>query len=336
MTTEKGLWAGLLLDAVVGDPRRGHPVAAFGRAASALERRLYADSRARGAVFTGICVLGAAGLGIAADAVVRSSAARTGRTGRRPRRVDPERAGGRARVVVTAVSTWAVLGGTSLGREGLAMAAALEAGDVEAARRRLPHLCGRDPSALDAKELARATVESIAENTSDAAVAPLFWGSVFGVPGLLAYRAVNTLDAMVGHRSPRYLRFGWAAARLDDVANWAPARLTGLLTVVCAPLVGGSPRAAYAILRRDGAAHPSPNAGRCEAAFAGALGVRLGGVNVYGNRVEHRPELGDGRAAEPHDIRRAVRLSQVVTVASAVVTVGARAAVRAGWRSLRR
>ncbi|WP_345362690.1 cobalamin biosynthesis protein [Actinoallomurus liliacearum] len=315
MTVEKGLWAGLVLDALVGDPRRGHPVAGFGRAASMLEGRLYRDSVARGAVFTAACVLGAAGAGVVVDAVGRRTA---------------------ASVVLTGAATWAVLGGTSLGREGLAMAAALEAGDVEAARRRLPHLCGRDPSELDAKELARATVESIAENTSDAAVAPLFWGAVLGVPGLLAYRAVNTLDAMVGHRSPRYLRFGRVAARLDDAANWTPARLTGLLTVACAPLVGGSPRASYAILRRDGAAHPSPNAGRCEAAFAGALGVRLGGVNVYGNRVEHRPELGDGRAAEPADIRRAVRLSRAVTVASAAVTIGARAAVRAWSRSRRR
>ncbi|MCO5971804.1 cobalamin biosynthesis protein [Actinoallomurus sp. WRP6H-15] len=310
-----GLWAGLLLDALAGDPRRGHPVAAFGRAASALERRLYRDSVGRGAVFTAVCVAGAAGAGLVVDAVGRRTA------------------GGTA---LTAAATWAVVGGTSLGREGLAMAAALEAGDVEAARRRLPHLCGRDPSALDAKELARATVESVAENTSDAAVAPLFWGAVLGVPGLLAYRAVNTLDAMVGHRSPRYLRFGRVAARLDDAANWVPARLTGLLTVACAPLVGGSPRDAYAILRRDGAAHPSPNAGRCEAAFAGALGVRLGGVNVYGSRVEHRPELGDGRAAEPQDVRRAVRLSRTVTVTSAAVVIGARAAVRSWWRSRRR
>ncbi|WP_308211777.1 cobalamin biosynthesis protein [Actinoallomurus soli] len=315
MTTEMGLWAGLLLDALAGDPRRGHPVAAFGRAASALERRLYRDSVGRGAVFTAVCVAGAAGAGLVVDAVGRRTA------------------GGTA---LTAAATWAVVGGTSLGREGLAMAAALEAGDVEAARRRLPHLCGRDPSALDAKELARATVESVAENTSDAAVAPLFWGAVLGVPGLLAYRAVNTLDAMVGHRSPRYLRFGRVAARLDDAANWVPARLTGLLTVACAPLVGGSPRDAYAILRRDGAAHPSPNAGRCEAAFAGALGVRLGGVNVYGSRVEHRPELGDGRAAEPQDVRRAVRLSRTVTVTSAAVVIGARAAVRSWWRSRRR
>jgi adenosylcobinamide-phosphate synthase len=303
----KGLWAGLLLDALAGDPRRGHPVAAYGRAAYVLEDRLYRDSVGRGAVFTAACVLGSAGLGAVADVVGR----RTATSG-----------------VVTAAATWAVLGGTSLGREGLAMAAALEAGDIEAARRRLPHLCGRDPSALDAKELARATVESVAENTSDAVVAPLFWGALLGVPGLLAYRAVNTLDAMVGHRSPRYVRFGRVAARLDDAANWVPARLTGLLAAACAPLAGGSPRASYAVLRRDGAAHPSPNAGRCEAAFAGALGVRLGGVNVYGNRVEHRPELGDGRAVEPQDIRRAVRLSRAVTFASAAVLIGGRAALR--------
>ncbi|MDN3357399.1 cobalamin biosynthesis protein [Actinomadura sp. DC4] len=294
---ETGLLAGVALDALAGDPRRGHPVAAFGRAAGALERRLYADSRTRGAVFAGLCVLGAAAVGVAA----------------------------RRR---TALVTWAVLGGTSLAREGLAMGRSLESGDIEAARARLPHLCGRDPSALDEKELARATVESIAENTSDAAVAPLLWGAAFGAPGLAAYRAINTLDAMVGHRSSRYERFGWAAARTDDVANWVPARVTGLLTVACAPLAGGSPRAAYRVLRRDGARHPSPNAGRCEAAFAGALGVRLGGVNVYGTRTEYRPELGDGRAPEPGDIRRAVRLSRAVTLASALLAAGARLAVR--------
>ena len=309
MTIEKGLLAGVALDTLTGDPRRGHPVAAFGRAASGLERRLYADSKARGAAFAGLCVLGAAGLGMAAG-VRRTS-------------------------LLTAAATWAVLGGTSLAREGRAMGEALESGDVEAARARLPHLCGRDPAALDAGELTRATVESVAENTSDAAVAPLFWGALLGVPGLLAYRAVNTLDAMVGHRSPRYADFGWAAARVDDAANWVPARITGLLTAACAPLVGGSPRETYRILRRDGAAHPSPNAGRCEAAFAGALGVRLGGVNVYESRVEHRPELGDGAAPKPPDIRRAVRLSRAVVLASAAVAVCGRVAVRRGlgrWR----
>ncbi|WP_137161867.1 CobD/CbiB family cobalamin biosynthesis protein, partial [Blastococcus sp. CCUG 61487] len=194
----------------------------------------------------------------------------------------------------------------------------------EAGRAALPALAGRDPRSLDADGLARATVESVAENTSDAAVAPLFWGAVAGLPGLLGYRAVNTLDAMVGHRSPRYERFGWAAARLDDVANWVPARLTAALTVACAPLVGGSAPGALRTWLRDGAAHPSPNSGRCEAAAAGALGVRLGGRNVYGSRVEDRPSLGSGRAPEPADIGPAIRLSRAVWLASAVLAVTAR------------
>jgi adenosylcobinamide-phosphate synthase len=313
-----GLMLGVALDTVFGDPRRGHPVAAFGRAAAALERRVYADSRVNGAVFAGACVAAAAGLGLAADRMTRG----------RPL----------ARTAVTAAATWAVLGGTSLGREGAAMARSLEAGDLAAARDRLSHLCARDPADLDAKALARATVESIAENTSDAAVAPLVWGAVAGVPGLLAYRAVNTLDAMVGYRNPRYANFGWAAARLDDVANWIPARLTGLLTVACAALIAeparkpygsdagrlvGAACESYRILKRDGGRHPSPNAGRCEAAFAGALGVRLGGVNVYGGHTEARPELGDGRLPEVPDLRRAVRLSRAATLTAALTSATA-------------
>src|SRR3954452_4670412 len=152
----------------------------------------------------------------------------------------------------------------------------LAGGDLEAARAALPVLAGRDPRGLGQEELARATVESVAENTSDAAVAPLFWGAVAGVPGLLTYRAVNTLDAMVGHRSERYERFGWAAARLDDLANWVPARITAGLTALLAPVVEGSPRRALEVCWRDGGKHPSPNAGPVEAAFAGALGRTLG------------------------------------------------------------
>ncbi|MBO2445881.1 cobalamin biosynthesis protein [Actinomadura barringtoniae] len=296
-----GLALGVLLDAVFADPRRGHPVAAFGRTAAALEHRLYADSRPRGVLFTATLVTGAAGLGLAAE---RSRLPRT---------------------LTTAAATWAVLGGTSLAREGRHMAALLEADDLDGARARLSHLCARDPSGLDAKALARATVESLAENTSDAAIAPLFWGAVAGVPGLLAYRAVNTLDAMVGYRNARYERFGWASARLDDVANYLPARLTGLLTVACARENRGE---AWRVLRRDGAAHPSPNAGRCEAAFAGALGVRLGGTNAYGGQVEQRPEMGDGRAPEVGDIRRAARLSTAVTAAAAAVAAVALLAMR--------
>ncbi len=302
--TAFGLVAGTVLDAVFADPRRGHPVALFGRAAGALERRVHGDSRPRGVAYAVVCAGAAALVGVAADRATRG----------RPV----------ARGAVTAAATWAVLGGTTLAREGARMGAALEAGDVAAARARLPHLCGRDPSRLDEAELARATVESIAENTSDAVVAPLLWGAVAGVPGLLAYRAINTLDAMVGHRSPRYARFGWAAARLDDVANLAPARLTGLLAALAAPVAGGSPRTALGVLRRDGHRHPSPNAGRCEAAFAGALGVRLGGVNDYGGRIEHRPTLGDGHKPDKSDIARAVTLARAVGLsATALAACGA-------------
>ena len=132
---------------------------------------------------------------------------------------------------------------------------------------------------------------------------------------------------MVGHRSPRYARFGWAAARADDVANWLPARLTAALTVAAAPLVGGSAGGAWRAWRRDGAAHPSPNAGRCEAAAAGALGLRLGGRNVYGDRVEVRPHLGDGRPPRADDVARAARLSRLVWTAATVLAVTGRLVV---------
>lgn len=288
----EGLVLGVALDALFGDPKRWHPVAGFGRVASGVERWVYGDSRWRGVVHVGVLVGGAGVAGVALE-----------RVSRRPV----------VHCLVTAGVTWAVLGGTSLGREGLYMARVLERGDVGAARERLSHLCARDPRGLDARDLSRAVVESVAENTSDASIAPLVWGAVAGIPGLLMYRAVNTLDAMVGYRSPRYERFGWAAARLDDVANWVPARVTGGLVALC------SGREAWRVLRRDGAKHPSPNAGRCEAAFAGALGVRLGGANAYGGRVERRPEMGDGRAPEVRDIRKAVRLSAAVTFAAAAV-----------------
>ncbi|SEN62334.1 cobalamin biosynthesis protein [Nonomuraea pusilla] len=292
-----GLALGVALDRLIGDPRTAHPVALFGGGAARLESVLYADARPNGVAHVALCVGGAAALGVLAS---------------RPR--NPV-----ARTALTAAATWAVLGGTTLAREGAFMADALERGDVAAARARLPHLCGRDPSALGPQELARATVESLAENTSDAVVAPLFWGAVAGVPGLLAYRAVNTLDAMVGHRSPRYERFGWAAARLDDVANYVPARLTAAFTV----LAGPDRRGALAMWRRDGHRHPSPNAGRCEASFAGALGVTLGGTNVYGGRTEHRPTMGVGPKPDVGDIRRAVRLTRLVGLAAAGAALAA-------------
>ncbi len=296
-----GLVVGVALDATFGDPRRWHPVAGYGHAAAALERRMYAPNRAAGVRYTAWAV------GVPTLAAAFATAA--------PRRRPL------ARTAVVAALTWAALGGTTLRREAAAMADALDADDLPAARAQLPHLCGRDPSTLDSAELARATVESVAENASDAVVAPLFWGAVAGAPGLVAYRAVNTLDAMVGHRCERYAEFGTAAARLDDAANLVPARLTAVLTVALAPLVGGSRWRALWTWLRYGRRHPSPNSGQCEAAMAGALGVRLGGRNVYAGRVEHRPTLGKGERPSAADIRRAARLVEAVGSTAAGLAV---------------
>ncbi|AZM52529.1 cobalamin biosynthesis protein [Streptomyces sp. WAC 01529] len=305
-----GAAAGLLGDLLLGDPRRGHPVAAFGRAAGAVERKLWRDHRGWGALHAVVCAGGAAGAAALAARLARRSPA--------------------ASVALTAAATWAVVGGTSLGREARAIGGALAAGDIEVARERLPHLCGRDPQALDADGIARAVVESVAENTSDAVVGALVWGAVGGVPGLVAFRAVNTLDAMVGHKSPRYRRYGWASARLDDVLGWPGARLTAGL----AALAGDSPSGAVRAWRADAAQHPSPNAGPVEASFAGALGVRLGGTLSYGGRVEHRPVLnGDGRDVRVADIERAVRLSRRVSWLALGAAVAARQVLRSAKTS---
>nr|WP_240757578.1 cobalamin biosynthesis protein [Nakamurella flava] len=297
-----GLLLGHAADLCFGDPRRGHPVAGFGQAAAALERLSYRDDRASGALHVLVLV-----------GVVTAA----GRLVERAVRDHPV-----ARTAVVALATWTVLGGRSLSREADAVAAHLERDDLPAARERVTHLVGRDPRQLDAAQIARATVESVAENTSDAVVAPLLWGAVAGVPGLLGYRAVNTLDAMIGHRSPRYSRFGWAAARLDDVVNVVPARLAAALTAAAAPVVRGRPTRALRAVRRDAHRHPSPNAGPVEAAFAGALGVQLGGVNVYHGVVEDRGTLGDGPAPTVDDIGRARRLARWVGIASAAAAAG--------------
>jgi adenosylcobinamide-phosphate synthase len=287
-----GLLLGVAADAVFGDPRRFHPVAAFGSSAAALEKRLYANSEAAGVAYTAVLVGGTVVAGVAVERFARKHWL--------------------LQTLATGVATWTVLGGNSLATEGTSMGRELSDGDLESARDRLPNLCGRDATRLDTTGLARATVESVAENTSDAVVAPLFWGAVAGVPGLLGYRAANTLDAMVGHRSPRYLKFGWASARLDDLLNLVPSRLAALLTVGGAPVVGGSASQALETWRRDAAAHPSPNAGQVEAAFAGALEIRLGGRTVYSHGVEERPVLGHGRNPDSGHVTRAVELSRVV------------------------
>lgn len=307
-----GLGAGWLIDLFLGDPRKGHPVAGFGSLAIRLEKGLYADSRLAGAGYSGLLV----GAVCAGASVVQGRIRGPGGT-----------------AAATAAATWVVLGGRSLVREGEAMAELLDEDDLPGARVRLSHLCSRDARRLSRAELARATVESLAENTSDAVVAPLFWGAVAGLPGLLGYRAANTLDAMVGYRSDRYLKFGWAAARLDDVVNLAPARVAAALAVVLAPVVGGSASAAVSAWREDAPAHPSPNAGPVEAAFAGALGVVLGGTNEYHGKVQERGRLGDGRDAVAADVARAARLSQAVGLAAAVLAA-ATAIVVGRWPPL--
>ncbi|MDT7737114.1 MAG: adenosylcobinamide-phosphate synthase [Mycobacterium sp.] len=310
-TQVAGVLVGYLADLLLADPRTGHPVAGFGVAATAVERLTYRDTRVGGAVHVSVLVGAVSLLGVALE--------------RQARRCGPGWS-----VVATAVATWVALGGTSLARIGSAMGELLIRDDIEGARGLLPALCGRDPARLDAAGLTRATVESIAENTSDAHVAPLLWAVAGGAPAVLVYRAVNTLDAMIGHRSPRYFRFGWAAARLDDGANYVAARVTAALVAVCAPIIGGSPSRAIRAWRHDADRHPSPNAGVVEAAFAGALGVRLGGPTQYHYEVQIRPVLGDGSPPTVTDLRRAVLLSRAAQAAAVLVFTGVSVAVRSG------
>lgn len=303
-----GLLLGYAADQLFGDPRRFHPVAGFGSLAARLERHTWAPRRSAGlrheAVLVGATVLG----GIALT--------------RLPRPLQP---------VVATAATWAVLGGRSLEREARAVGALLDSHDLPGARQRVRSLVGRDPWSLGPDEVARATVESVAENCADAVVAPLFWGAVAGVPGLLGYRAVNTLDAMVGHRTERYREFGWAAARLDDAANWLPARATVAITALVASARERSLDAADRVLatvRRDAGRHPSPNAGPVEAAWAAALHVRLGGRNVYEGQPDDRGVLGSGSAVTVSDIGPATALLRRVGLAAVLGAVGLRLVVR--------
>jgi adenosylcobinamide-phosphate synthase len=271
---------GIALDRVLGEPQRvPHPVAMFGKIMGGVEQRWYAPATSNGTAYAAIGVA----LGGLCGAVVGSSL----------------------------MATYVAVAGRSLSDTAHGVLDALESGDIERARSLLPSLVGRDPSDLDEVEVSRAVVESVAENTVDAVIAPALWAVIGGAPGALGYRAVNTMDAMVGHRSERYRRFGTPAARLDDAANWVPSRLTALLVAVARP---HQALKVWQTVRSDAPAHPSPNSGVAEAAFAAALGVRLGGESRYGELAETRPQLGAGRAVEPSDIRAAIRLSRDCTV----------------------
>jgi adenosylcobinamide-phosphate synthase len=290
---------GLLCDRAFGEPPAAlHPVAGFGALMGHVEDASYDDSVAAGMLYaaTGIA------LGLVAGRTVRN----------------------------TTLAVSVAVAGRALRNHARDVHGALVAGDLDRARTLLPTLVGRDPSELDPPGVAAAVIESVAENSVDAVVAPALWAFAAGSPGVFAYRAVNTMDAMVGHRSERYAHYGTGSARLDDLANYVPARATALLTLVARP--HHAVRIARAV-RDDAPAHPSPNAGVAEAAFAGALGVQLGGTLHYDGRVEDRPLLGSGPRPQPSDILRAVRLASDVELLLAGAAAATALAIARPWRS---
>ncbi|MGF6312306.1 adenosylcobinamide-phosphate synthase [Bradyrhizobium sp. i1.8.4] len=199
-------------------------------------------------------------------------------------------ASGWVRVVLVGVVAWPLVALRSLHQHVAAVANPLASGDIRGARSAVAQIVGRNPAMLDDAGIARATIESLAENASDGIVAPVFWGALFGLPGILGYKAINTLDSMIGHRTERHEAFGWAAARIDDLANIIPARLTGFLFVLLAP----RPSQAWSCMLHDARRHRSPNAGWPEAAMAGALGVRLSGPRIYHGQIADESWLNEG------------------------------------------
>jgi adenosylcobinamide-phosphate synthase len=285
---------GLALDLALGWPARlhariGHPVTWLGAAIAALESRCNAGPRGRRLIAGALTALAVVLLAALPALAVQWAL--------------PE---GIAGMVLGGILAWPLIALRSMHDHVAAVAAPLAAGDLTRARAAVAMIVGRDPARLDAAGVARAGIESLAENTGDGIVAPVFWGAVAGLPGIAAYKAINTLDSMIGHRNDRYEAFGKCAARLDDLANLIPARLTGLLFALAAP------RHALRALRtmlRDARQHRSPNAGWPETAMAGALGVRLSGPRAYGRHVSDEPWL-NATAPDPAapDLRRALRL----------------------------
>lgn len=313
------LLTALVLDAYLGEMpllfrHVPHPVVVIGRAIAWLERRLNrpqrsdAARRARGVLVLVALVAAAVAVGAAVQAVAAWL---------------PYGWVVELFLLVTLVAQ------RSLYDHVAAVARGLEQGGLAGGREAVAMIVGRDPHSLDSHGVSRAAVESCAENFSDGIVAPVFWYVLFGLPGMLAYKTVNTLDSMIGHRSERYRAFGWASARFDDLLNLVPARLSGLLIAVVAPLAGGRPGRALACMLRDARRHRSPNAGWPEAAMAGALGLKLAGPRVYPGHTVDDPWIGDGRAeAGAADIRRALRVMaaacglQAVLVALLWLTLG--------------
>ncbi|WP_188911808.1 adenosylcobinamide-phosphate synthase CbiB [Aureimonas endophytica] len=305
-----------LLDRWVGDPpwlwrRLPHPVALIGRGIAFMDdiwnngRASFRARRLRGALALALML----GLALLVGFDLHLLLAALGPVGLL------------AEVVVVAV----LLAGKSLADHVAAVARALRGQGLPEGRRAVSMIVGRDPEALDEPAVCRAAIESLAENASDGLVAPWLFFLVFGLPGLLVYKVVNTADSMIGHMSERHRAFGWAAARLDDVLNFVPARLTALFFALVAPKIGASRRATWATARRDAGLHRSPNAGWPECAMAGALGLSLGGPRRYGEVIVDAPELNSGgrREAGVEDIDRALvlyrRLSDLLVALALVL-----------------
>ena len=305
------LLAALALDMLVGDlpamlPKLPQPVVLVGNVIAWFDSRLNRERRGertrlvRGILTVVVLVLAAAALGTALAILLRKL-----------------RFGWAVEVVLVAI----LLAQRSLFEHVAAVADALGQKGLGSGREAVAHIVGRDPLSLDEHGVVRAAIESLAENFSDGVVAPVFWYALFGLPGLFVYKTANTLDSMIGHRSPRYRHFGWAAARLDDVLNLIPARLSGMLftaAALVAPQAHAVP--ALRIMFRDARKHRSPNAGWPEAATAGALDLALAGPRRYDGEVVDDPWLGDGRArATVADIGRALRLYMMACVAQAAL-----------------
>ena len=288
------------LDAALGDPRwLPHPVRVMGRLIAWCDEQVRLICRSTGSLrLAGVCL--AVGLPVAAYAigafVIEQATAVSALLGN----------------VVTIGLAFTTLAGRDLFDHVRAVSHELVGGNLIGAREAVSKIVGRDTEALSEPEIVRATIETIAESTADGVIAPLVYLTIGGVPLAVAYKAISTLDSMIGHRDARYVDFGWASARIDDVANWIPARLTAGLIVIATGIATGRwerARESWRILCRDGDRHPSPNSGRPEAAMAGALGVQLGGINVYDGVPHARPQMGDGtRALIQEDINLAVRV----------------------------
>ncbi len=309
------LLLGMAIDAAFGDmpavfARIPHPIVLAGRAIAFFDRKLNRPTRSersrreRGIVTVIVLIAAAAGLGYALDRLCRGSL---------------------VGAAIEALAIGILLTGRSLYEHVAAVAGALEWGGLPAGRDAVRHIVGRDPASLDAHGVARAAIESLAENFSDGVVAPVFWYLLLGLPGLFAYKMANTLDSMIGHQTLHYRAFGWAAARFDDLLNLVPARLSGLLLVVAAGF-GGEMAAMHAFraMLRDARKHHSPNAGWPEAAMAGALGLALAGPRQYAEARVDDPWLGGGTArARPADIARALRLYALACLLQAGLILGA-------------